>query len=132
MSKPDNTLPNLILLLGLVVGIATTFSGRFMPKAMAESPAVVSNPVNVIGSTKDGKYPIYDLSGELLDVNYRSSRSIIYQPDDLVGRVNFIDMKDVDHGYTCDFVCKDKEGHIVGLNPQRAKQYMVKDRWKNH
>lgn len=94
--------------------------------ATAKDTKIV-NPVPVVGKTADGKYDIYDLRGDLNDLNYVSSMHIIYQPDDLPARIKFLDPADVKAGtYVCDFICKDKVGHVVGLNPNLKKLYKVK------
>lgn len=89
----------------------------------AAAPKVV-NPVKVIGKTADGKYNVYDLDGDLNDINYRTSNSILFQPDDLPARMQYLSFKDAKSGaYACDFICKDKAGHTVGLSPDYAKMY---------
>lgn len=71
------------------------------------------------GKTHDGKYPIYQIDGMLNDINYGSKvDSTRYQPSDLLGHMVYLNPQDVGRGYACDFVCKDDQDHIVGLNPQ--------------
>lgn len=85
-----------------------------VPPAATEKPSMIK----IVGNTADGEYPIYELEGELNDLNYRSP-GLIWTPTDLLSRMVYLRPQDVDHGYTCDWVCKDSANHIVGLNPQR-------------
>lgn len=76
--------------------------------------------VPATGRTADGKYPVYALEGGLEDLSYVSPRAnTVYKPDDLLRRLVFLGESDTKGGqYQCEFVCKDRAGHIVGLNPQ--------------
>lgn len=75
--------------------------------------------VPVIGQTKDCKYPVYDLKGDLNDLTYFSrDGDTVWPPGVLLGRMVFLDPSDLKTGaYQCDYVCKDKAGRIVGMNP---------------
>lgn len=107
-----------LLLLGLFSVIA------LMMQPEAAYAKGVRNPVKVIGKSDDGKYPIYDLQGDLNDLNYQTSGNIVYQPDDLPDRMVFLSPKDATGGaYKCEFICKDAKGRVVGLNPSWAKLY---------
>lgn len=78
--------------------------------------------VSKLSMTKDCKYPIYDLQGDLEDLNYSSKDGqIIWTTGEIGKRLVFIEPRDVDHGYTCGFVCKDTTGNIVGINPSYKK-----------
>lgn len=75
-----------------------------------------------ISMTKDCKYPVYDLQGDLDDINYTShDGSVMWQAGDLLTRIGYLDPVDVGRGYTCEFVCKDTAGNIVGINPSFKK-----------
>ncbi len=95
------------------------------PPSMAETPLLkIRNPIAVIGTTDDKRYPVYDLEGANDDITYRTSKGVIYQPDDLPSRIRFIRVEDTKSGkYTCDFTCQDNRGRIVGMNPAWAKVY---------
>lgn len=81
--------------------------------------------IPVVGRTVDGKYPIYDLQGDLTDVNYFSGNTV-YTSGDLLPKMQFVDPQDMNaHGYACGFVCKDREGRTVGLSPA-YKQFLEK------
>lgn len=85
------------------------------------------NPIPTHGKTADGKYPIYDLKGDLADINYATSNGVVYSPDGLVGRVEWLKPEDANTAnYRCDFVCKDKNDRVVGLNPEWKKVYGAK------
>jgi hypothetical protein len=88
--------------------------------------------IQVIGLTDDGKYNVYDLQGNLEDLNYITSKDIVFSPMDLVTRLPFINESDKDkNGYQCRFVCKDSKGRIVGLSPdQKILLKMVKGKAK--
>lgn len=80
--------------------------------------------IPTIGTTADGKYPIYQLEGELTDVNYKSGETL-WTSGDLLTRIGYVDQADVNNnGYSCGFVCKDYQGHIVGIAPV-YKQFQV-------
>jgi hypothetical protein len=77
--------------------------------------------IKIKGKNADG-YPIYDIVGGLDDVNYHDSYSHIFQPGDLVGLVKFASPKAVrEHKIVCGWVCKDKAGNVVGIDPVIAK-----------
>lgn len=74
-------------------------------------------PIKVIGNTDDGKYPIYDVQGEATDTTYKAGNRL-YTSGDLVSKLIFIDPADTKTGaYNCEFLCKDKHNHTVGINP---------------
>lgn len=107
--------------------IAAVVAAGAFNSAQAKQPAKVANPIAVVGKTADAKYNVYDLKGDLSDLNYASSKGILYQPDDLVKRMDFLKEEDANKGtYTCEFICKDKQGHVVGLNPSWKKVYGIK------
>lgn len=75
--------------------------------------------VPVIGRTKDGKYPRYDLKGDLDDINYFGiTKPTVWPAGTLEGRLVHLKKEDLKRGYECDWVCKDPEGYIVGLRPK--------------
>lgn len=102
------------VLIMAVLLIGSAIAGH---EAFAKQPTFL---VPIIGRTVDGKYPRYDISGELDDANWSGNNNhTIYQMKDIREGLIYIDMKDVDKGvYVCEFVCKDKAGYIVGQNPQ--------------
>ena len=112
--------------LGMAV-VAALIAAAVLPITHAKEPAKLKNPIASAGKTSDGKYPIYDLKGDLNDLNYASSNGVVYNPDDLIGRINWLQPEDAKGGpYACEFICKDKAGHVVGLNPAWKKVYGVK------
>jgi hypothetical protein len=109
----------------LVVILVAALTLSISASAQAKN---VRNPVPVVGKTADGRYPIYDIEGDLTDIAYSTSKSTIYHPDELPERIGFISNKDAKNkaAYDCEFVCKDKAGHVVGMNPSWAKLYKMK------
>lgn len=74
--------------------------------------------IPVMGKTADGKYPVYNLQGDLEDLNY-ASPGRVWQPDDLLRRMTFVDAADVKAGTVrCEWICKNRANQVVGLNPQ--------------
>lgn len=70
------------------------------------------------GITADGKYPVYYLDGGLDDINYfTGDGEYVFRSGELLGRLIFIEEQDVGKGYDCEYICKDKKGGIVGINP---------------
>lgn len=96
--------------------LASTAAAAVPSSAPAATGAEAA--IKVVGKTADGKYPIYELEGELNDTGYFSS-GVKWTANDLQSRLAYIAPEDVDHGYSCDWVCKDSANHIVGLNPGR-------------
>jgi hypothetical protein len=86
----------------------------------SQSSAATENgaTIKIVGKTADGKYPIYELEGDVNALSYFSP-GLVWTPNDLLTRLAYLEPADVDHGYTCDWVCKDSANHIVGLNPGR-------------
>ncbi len=111
-----------IALMALIVlfsagGIMAPIDAAANDKA-AKKVMTVENPIKIIGRSQDNRYPIYDLEGDLEDLNW-SSNSILYTSQDLINRMEFITEQDRHSGvYECGLICKDKAGHVVGLNPQ--------------
>jgi len=130
-NQPVATSLRLMPLLALMLALG-------IPLQAEAKKLTVADMIPTLGRTTDGKYNIYNLQGELDDLSYATiedgyvmqqgklvRQSLVYQPDDLLGRMDFISVKDLNkNGYRCDFVCKDAQGHIVGLNPQR--KWMLK------
>lgn len=108
---------NRIAMVMVVVGFLISLAQEVFAKGAPSIP--------IIGHTADGKYPIYQLSGALDDVNYISGDTL-WQPDELLTRMRFLKPQDVNHGYQCDWVCKDSAGHIVGLNPANKGYLKIK------
>lgn len=96
----------------LAMGIATAQSrhNNIMPYWKNKAA-----PIKVSGITADGKYPIYDIEGEATDITYKAGNTL-YTSGDLVGKLIFIDPADT-KVYHCEFLCKDKQNHTVGINP---------------
>lgn len=96
------------LLLGLLLlsGISTA-RAQGLPKS-----------IPILGLDVNHKYPVYDLQGDLTDLSYFSG-DYVFQSGDLFSRMKDIRPEDVNHnGYECEFICKDSQGDVVGLNPQ--------------
>jgi len=75
-------------------------------------------PIPTLGKTADGKYPVYNLQGDLEDLNYASPGKV-WQPDDLLKRMSFVEPADVKAGLVrCEWICKNRANQVVGLNPQ--------------
>lgn len=87
--------------------------------AAASATTEASAVLKIVGKTADGKYPIYELEGDVDDLRYMAPGGVIWMPMDLLNRMVYLEPADVDHGYTCDWVCKDNANHIVGLHPGR-------------
>lgn len=88
------------------------------PATAAPATAETGATIKIVGKTADGKYPIYQLEGDVDALSYFSP-GLVWTPNDLLTKLVYVDPADVDHGYTCDWVCKDSANHIVGLNPGR-------------
>jgi hypothetical protein len=115
-SKDDVKIAFVAVTLGVLALIAFFTYILHHEQANVVSPLVVREQEN--------KYQIYDLQGDLDDLNFHTSQGVIYQRDELPERVNFISFKDQQSGkYQCEFICKDKKGNVVGLNPVWAKLY---------
>lgn len=90
-------------------------AGGFMGghEAHAAAPTIPT-----LGKTADGKYPVYNLQGDLEDANY-ASPGRVWQPDDLLKRMVFVDAADVKAGVArCEWICKNRAQQVIGLNPQ--------------
>lgn len=126
----NNTMVIYAALVVIVVAIIMTAAkcvGNECSIPSRATPAV-ENPVKIIGSTQDGKYNIYDLKGDYSDQLYTTSGSVVYRPEDLPIRLQFIAMEDANNGeYVCGFVCKNKQDQIVGINPTWARTYGLKE-----
>ncbi len=97
-----------ILLLGLMLYAS-------IPDAKAEG---APKTIPIIGLDVNHKYPVYDLEGDLTDLTYFSG-DYVYRSGDLFSRMKDIKKEDVNHnGYVCEFICKDSQGAVVGLNPE--------------
>lgn len=83
--------------------------------------------IPVIGKSADGKYPVYDLRGDLQDFDYFSPGTK-WTPNDLLTRMVFLDPRDVNNGkYKCAWICKDGFQNVVGLNPA-TRQFLPRNR----
>ena len=81
-------------------------------------------PIRIVGSTADGKYPIYAIDGAATDITYKAGNRL-YTSGDLVGKLVFLDPKDAkSKQYNCEFLCKDKQDRTVGINP--SFKFLVK------
>ena len=79
--------------------------------------------IPAVGITADGKYNVWDLKGELNDINYSSlDDSLMWETSDIERMVPAINAADVGHGYVCDFVCKNNRGQIVGIAPHLKRK----------
>ena len=116
MISKDNFFGLLFVLSLFVATIFAANESNAQPKP--QGVRTLDHPIPVVGKTADGKYPIYQLKGELDDFNWFSG-NIVYAPGDLLGNMVFVDMNDIKKGgeYSCAYVCKDRAGHIVGMNP---------------
>ncbi len=72
-------------------------------------------PIQITGTTTDGRYPIYAIEGEATDVTYKANGKL-YTSGDLVKKLVFVDPADAKY-YNCEFLCKDKANHTIGINP---------------
>ncbi len=101
------------LLLSLFV-----FSVLVIPSLMAPREAVAeSAQIKILGKDVNGKYPVYDVQGDLTDINYFSG-DYVFRSGELMNRLKFIQKQDVNaNGYECEFICKDRAGNVVGINP---------------
>lgn len=82
--------------------------------------------IPVLGKTADGKYPVYNLQGDLDDLSYYSGNTQ-WQPDDLFkkNRMSYVDPADVQRGLAqCEIICKNRQQQVIGLNP--ARKWMSK------
>lgn len=80
--------------------------------------------IKILGKDIHGKYPVYDLDGDLTDVNYFSG-NYVFRSGELLDRMDFVQQADVNrNGYECEFICKDGAGNVVGINP--AYRYLGK------
>jgi hypothetical protein len=103
------------LTFSLILALFALGSALAPHEAHAKGPGLKQIPT--IGYTPEGKYPSYDLQGDLDDMWYMSGNTK-WEPQDLVGRMVYVDIKDVNkNGYKCDWICKDKYLNVVGLNP---------------
>jgi hypothetical protein len=69
----------------------------------------------------DGKYYVYPKLGNLDDLNW-SYRGKMYKPADIMKSMPAISPCDNGkNGYTCEFLCANKAGGIVGWNPNYAR-----------
>ncbi len=83
-------------------------------------------PIKVVDVTPDGKYPIYELEGAATDITYKSGNKL-YTSGDLVGRLVFLEPEDAKgKQYRCEFICKDKLGRPVGINP--SFKFLIKEK----
>lgn len=83
-----------------------------------EAHAKDSEALRPIGKSQDGKYRVYNLEGGLSDVNWFATTTTVYNSKFLAERIGYIQKNDVNNGqYVCEYVCKDKLGRIVGVNP---------------
>jgi hypothetical protein len=89
-----------------------------LPSVMAANEVESkATQIKILGKDVNGKYPVYDLDGDLTDVNYFSG-NYVFRSGELLDRVGFIEKGDVNrNGYECEFICKDKTGNVVGINP---------------
>lgn len=117
-SKKDNFMGVLFVLSLLLASVLAARESGAQAKPKPQAIRTLDHPIPIVGKTADGKYPIYQLKGELDDFNWFSG-SIVYAPADLLGNMVFVDINDIKKGgeYVCEYVCKDKAGNIVGMNP---------------
>lgn len=78
----------------------------------------------------DGRYQVYRLEGELDDLNWfgwataidGSREPLVYKHNDLFKGMPFLEEADArSPNYACGYVCKDRLGQIVGINPSYKK-----------
>lgn len=107
-----NAIKNSIINVGIFLLLC---SGAVMAGSEANAAAPT---IPTLGKTADGKYPVYNLQGDLEDANY-ASPGRVWQPDDLLKRMVFVDAADVKAGVAkCEWICKNRAQQVIGLNPQ--------------
>ncbi len=102
--------------LEMIALLALLSAGAIMggQEAHAAQPAQIPTT----GKTADGKYPVYNLQGDLEDLNYASPGKV-WQPEDLLKRMTFVNQADIKSGEVrCEWICKNRVNQVVGLNPQ--------------
>ena len=109
---------NAIKRIALTIGLVLLLSAGGIMAGHEAHAAPPPQPIPTIGKTADGKYPVYNLKGDLEDLNYASPGKV-WQPDDLLKRMTFVDAADVKSAYArCELICKNRADQVIGLNPQ--------------
>jgi hypothetical protein len=116
---------NIIKAIKTVGAVAIFFVAAFIAPHEADARTTDEFTIPVIGKTDDGKYSRFDLEGDLEDIKwFTNTTNYVYTSGDLLVRLPFIKKEDIDKGtYVCKFVCKDKEGYIVG-QPESNRVYL--------
>lgn len=86
---------------------------------LATAADLVSPSTNVptLGITADAQYPVYKIN-EVVKGNYFIVNGQMYSNADLLGRMVIISEKDARSGqYKCDFLCRNGQRQVVGINP---------------
>ena len=91
--------------------------------------ALCSNPVHAadngpapagvptLGVTADGQYPVYKID-EVVKGQYFIVKGQMYSNTDLLGRMVILSERDAGSGkYQCNFLCRNGQGQVVGINP---------------
>lgn len=115
----------LMMLTTVFCNIDTQAAEVAVQSAKAKPVKAISNPIKIIGKTKDNKYDVYQLEGELDDINWFSN-GVSYNGGELAKRMIFIKKEDIGNGYKCGFICVDGFQNVVGLNPNMAFLYQKK------
>lgn len=103
----------LVLLLLLTSFLSNLAHAKDMRAVWAAKAA----PIKVIDVTPDGKYPVYGLVHEEDDIVYHAG-NLSFTFDDLSKKLVYLSKEDKNNGvYTCEYVCRDKKGRIVGIDP---------------
>jgi hypothetical protein len=76
-----------------------------------------STNVPTLGITADAQYPVYKIN-EVVKGNYFIVNGQMHSNSDLLGRMVIISEKHARSGqYKCDFLCRNGQGQVVGINP---------------
>ncbi|MDQ2988788.1 MAG: hypothetical protein M3R60_06775 [Pseudomonadota bacterium] len=84
--------------------------------AAADLPPPSAN-VPTLGITADAQYPVYKIS-EVVRGQYFIVGGEMYSNADLLGRMVIITERDAGSArYQCDFLCRNGQKQVVGINP---------------
>lgn len=87
--------------------------------AAADLPPPSSN-VPTLGITADAQYPVYKIA-EVVKGQYFIVNGQMHSNADLLGRMVVIRERDVGSArYQCDFLCRNGQQQVVGINPLYA------------
>lgn len=80
----------------------------------------VYKTIYTVGKTADGKYNVYNVTGDLDDFNFKAGNAM-YSERDVIKYLNAVDAKDVGKTVKCYTICKNAAGQVVGVNPSYKK-----------